>query len=202
MRHIVMWPARLGNLFLHYLINGAIFEKKQLLTIKCVFWLPLYNFVWNVSHSKKNWERYDHKMHVGLHVKYPLFLPDFNKTWILSTYFRKNTQISRKSVHADGRTDGRTDRRTMKLTVAFLNFAKAPETNTVYEFYELLKNIDFGVFQSSWIIACKMDLNKYCSDTSIMTPLYSAQCRPDNDYCDGKMVGLNRMVIWFMLWFD
>ena len=46
-------------------------------------------------------------------------------------------------------TDGRTDRRTMKLIVAFLNFAKEPETNTVYEFYELLKNIDFGVFQSS-----------------------------------------------------
>jgi hypothetical protein len=50
-------------------------------------------------------------------------------------------QISRKSIHADGRTDGRTD--VTKLIVAFRNFAKSPETNTMYESYELLKNIDF-----------------------------------------------------------
>jgi len=29
------------------------------------------------------------KMYIGLHVKYPLFLSDFNDTWIFSTYFRK-----------------------------------------------------------------------------------------------------------------
>ena len=33
-------------------------------------------------------------MYVGLHVKYPLFLSDFNETVIFSTNFWKNTEIS------------------------------------------------------------------------------------------------------------
>jgi len=33
-----MWPARLYNIFAHFLINDTIFErKKELLNIKCVF---------------------------------------------------------------------------------------------------------------------------------------------------------------------
>jgi hypothetical protein len=41
-----------------------------------------------------------------------------------------------------------TDRQTdvTKLIVAFRNFATAPETNAMCEFYELLKNIDFDIF--------------------------------------------------------
>ena len=38
MCHIVMLPAKLYNIFPHYLINGKISgEKKKLLKIKCVF---------------------------------------------------------------------------------------------------------------------------------------------------------------------
>ena len=36
MRHIVMWPASLYNIFPHCLINCTVFEKK-LLNTKCVF---------------------------------------------------------------------------------------------------------------------------------------------------------------------
>jgi hypothetical protein len=81
------------------------------------------------------------KMCIGLHVKYPLFLSDFNETWIFPNRFSNSTQISNfmkihwvgaELFHAgrrtDGRTEGRTDERTnvTKLIVAFRNFANAP----------------------------------------------------------------------------
>jgi hypothetical protein len=59
------------------------------------------------------------KIHIGLHVNYPLFLTDLNETWTFSTDFQKknNTQMSDfKTVrlvggaelfYAEGRTDGR-----------------------------------------------------------------------------------------------
>jgi hypothetical protein len=62
---------------------------------------------------------------IGLCVKYPLFLSDFNVTWILSIYFRKMLiyQISWKSVQwkpsCSTQTDGQTEM--MRPTVAFLN---------------------------------------------------------------------------------
>jgi hypothetical protein len=43
----------------------------------------------NIFHSKKNWVRYDKKVYIGLHVKYPLLLSDFNETWIYFTDFQK-----------------------------------------------------------------------------------------------------------------
>ena len=59
------------------------------------------------------------KMYIGLHVKYPLFLSDFNDTWIFLDKFSKNPQTSNfmkirpviaESFHADERTDGQTYR--------------------------------------------------------------------------------------------
>jgi len=32
-------------------------------------------------------------MYIGSHVKYPLFLSDFNQTWIFWTQFRKHSSI-------------------------------------------------------------------------------------------------------------
>ena len=67
-------------------------------------------------------------MYIALHVKYPLFLSDFNQTRIL-TDFSKNTQISNLTktppvgaelFHGDGQTD------MTKLTVACRHFARAP----------------------------------------------------------------------------
>ena len=67
-------------------------------------------------------------MYTGLHVKYPLCLSDFNKTWFFSTEFRKifEYQISWKSVQWDPICSTRTE--TTKRIVVFRNFAKAPKS--------------------------------------------------------------------------
>jgi hypothetical protein len=67
-------------------------------------------------------------MYIGLHVKYPLLLPDFNETVTFSTYVQNKLkyQFSRKPVQWEPsfsmRTDGWTDM--TKLIVAFRNFEK------------------------------------------------------------------------------
>ena len=52
-----MWPAQLYSIFPHYLINGAIFEKKKLLNTKCVL-VSYTTFVSNISHSMKKQVKY------------------------------------------------------------------------------------------------------------------------------------------------
>jgi hypothetical protein len=61
------------------------------------------------------------KMYIGLHVKYPLLLSDFNETWLASTDFHDilKYQISGKSFQWEPSCSMRTDERTdmTKLTV-------------------------------------------------------------------------------------
>jgi hypothetical protein len=52
---------------------------EKLLNVKAYFDF-LYNFDGNVSHHEKNWGRDGKKMYIVRHVKYPLFLSDFNET--------------------------------------------------------------------------------------------------------------------------
>jgi hypothetical protein len=70
-------------------------------------------------------------MYIGLHVKYTLFLSDFNETWILLTNFWKILPyvIPRKSVQWEPSCSMRTDRQTdmTKLIVAARKFANAPK---------------------------------------------------------------------------
>jgi hypothetical protein len=97
-------------------------------------------FVRNVFHSKKKWARYEQKKrYTGLQVKCPLFLSDFNETWIISTDFRNIVKYqiswnpsSGSRVVPCGQTDGRTDGRTdmTKLVIGFRNFANAPKNES------------------------------------------------------------------------
>jgi hypothetical protein len=69
-------------------------------------------------------------MCIRLHVKYPLFLTDFNETWT-ATYFRKilKYKISWKSTQQENSCCMQTDRHTgmTKLKVVLHNFANAPK---------------------------------------------------------------------------
>ena len=68
-------------------------------------------------------------MYIGLNVKSPLFLSDFNETWIFGSAIRKSSNIKFLDNPSSGRQVapcGRTDK--TKLIVALRNFANAPKT--------------------------------------------------------------------------
>ena len=89
LRHIR--PAQLYSVFSTLSQKWYDFRKKKKVPEHKMYGLVSFTtfFFWNISHSKKNWERYDQKLYIGLHVKYRLFLSEFNETCIFSTVFRK-----------------------------------------------------------------------------------------------------------------
>jgi hypothetical protein len=123
-------------------MENTKFPKNAIEYKMCVLIFSIL-YVWNVSHSKKNWTRYYHT-YTGCSCK---VLSHFIDTWIFSTDFRKTqNQIARKSVQwepscsllKDGQTDwqtgwqadGRKDRLInietdmTKLIFVVCNFAK------------------------------------------------------------------------------
>jgi len=74
-------------------------------------------------------------IYIGRHVKNPLFLSDFNETWIFFTCCRNifKYQIIWKSVHWEPRCSMRADGQTSKTTVELGNFANASKMGQYIE---------------------------------------------------------------------
>jgi len=68
----------------------------------------------------------DNKTYFGLQVKFPIFLTDFNETWIFIKVWVSNIteirQVGADQMQGDGRMDGHDE------TVDFCVYAKAPKT--------------------------------------------------------------------------
>ena len=86
----------------------------------CVFFYFLYNFRLKHFSSQEEISKIWPTSYIGLHVKNPLFLSDFNETCIFSTvFFFKKYSISyvikirpaaAELFHVDGLADGQTDK--------------------------------------------------------------------------------------------
>jgi hypothetical protein len=88
--------------------------RKKLLNIKCVcVWIFCTTFA-QISLILRRINQIVSYTYVGLHVKYPLFLSDYNETWIFMTCFRKmpRCQIPWKSILWEPSCFMRTDRQT------------------------------------------------------------------------------------------
>jgi len=124
-----LWPAPLYSIFRHYLINGTIFEK--VIEHKMCILISSSDFVWHISHSKKNWARYNQKCLVVFIQCTRYSSQILMKLEFFSTVFRNilRCQILWKSVRwersCSTRIDGRTDM--TKLIIAFRNFVNAPK---------------------------------------------------------------------------
>jgi hypothetical protein len=111
------WPLRICLVFPRYLINGTIFERKKKLAEYKIYFDFIYKFCLKYfSFCEKLCEILP-KIYTALHIKYPPFLSNLNKTLTSSKYFRNPLKYQHfiklrvaeaKLFHVDGRT-GRHD---------------------------------------------------------------------------------------------
>jgi hypothetical protein len=121
-----------------------VVEHKMCVSIFCT------TFVWNILHSKTNSARYCHKCWNLFYVKYPLFLSDFNETWIFFDRFsEKSSNIkfhrnpsSGSRVVPSGPTDGPTDMTKLIVVLAILRTRLQRKVTT----YNILLNLWSSIF--------------------------------------------------------
>ena len=113
------WPAT-SAIFLHIISKRHDFRKKEFLNTKSMFWFSPY------QPSEMWYKMCTHRSSCNV----PAIISDFNKTWIFSTDFRKNSNIKFHGTPAIGgrdvpcwRTDGQIEK--TKIIAAFCSFANA-----------------------------------------------------------------------------
>jgi hypothetical protein len=113
-----MWPVRLSFSTLSH--KGKILEENVIELIMCVS-ISSTTFDWNISHSKKDWARYDQSTHYSCQI--------VMKLEISIQIFEECSNISFMTIHPVGaelfHADRRTDR--TQLMVDFLIFSDAPK---------------------------------------------------------------------------
>ena len=109
------------------------FRVKKLLNIKSVFWVPVQRLSDTFTFLSRIQQILQY-MYIGRNVKCPLFLSEFNESWIFLDRFSIDSQvpnfmkirtIGAELFRAGGRAGGRKEDMP-KLIVAFWNSAYAP----------------------------------------------------------------------------
>ena len=126
-----LWHVRFYNIFPH-LKRHDFRKKKKLFNIKCVIWFCL-QLLSETFLILRRTERDTKKIYVALCMKYPLFLSDFNETWIFSTDIRKILicQISCWSVQREPSCFIRADRLD-EIDGHFAQFCERPKNKVEY----------------------------------------------------------------------
>ena len=101
-----LWPTPLNNIFPHFLINGRIFEKKRVTENKMWVLILFTTFIWNISHSKKKWARYD-KQCILVFTQSTLYsCPILTKLELSWQIFEKSSKFHENPFSCSMRTDG------------------------------------------------------------------------------------------------
>ena len=147
MRHIVICDLP-GSSYFSTLSHQRYDFRQNVTEHKTCVLLFSTTFVWNISHSKKNWMRYDQKLYRSS-CKVPVILVWIQWKFTFLDRFSRNTQniTFHENPYIGSRVVqcGRAD---MMMPIAvFRNFANAPNT-TDYSTFSSFAGHDWKIFRT------------------------------------------------------